>query len=329
MTTRFIVLLTILMGFILCAGWLSLTQLSTLALNTHTALKVLSGNTPHTAIGLVMTELRLPRFIGALLCGAALAGAGLIMQAITANPIASPSIFGITSGANLGFVLAVLNPLWPAWLPEQIAAIILAALCWFIVMRLGNVHKNTGSMIQLVLVGAAISTFCAAITKTLLIFFESTSHSLLSQMAGNLAGLRWPDIIPLMAILVPLLILTQCICNKLNLIRLGHQQAQNIGLNTNRWLLIFSSIVLVSVSTVISYCGQFAFVGLVVPHISRLFIGHDHRVSFPITCLLGATLIAWSDVLGRASNFPAETPAGAVIALIGAPIFLYLVRRKS
>ncbi|CAG9001000.1 MAG: Fe(3+) dicitrate transport system permease protein FecC [Candidatus Celerinatantimonas neptuna] len=313
-------------SLIILAGILSLTQFSPLSLNIQEAWHVISGQNIQNTVELVIRELRIPRFIAAILIGAALASAGTCMQAITGNPLASPSLFGITAGASLGLVLATILPIWPGWLYDQLISMITAACCWGIIMFLTHTGRQNNSL-KLILCGLTVTAFCSAITRVLLLFFESSSHSLLNQLTGNLAGLRAHDVFWLMKIIVPILIILLLISHRLDLLQLGREQAQNLGISFNYWQISLSLLVLVLVSTTVSLCGQFAFVGLLVPHLARFLTGHRHRFMLPVSMLIGANLVSWGDLLGRATNFPAETPAGAVLAIIGAPCLIYLVRR--
>lgn len=325
--TRYDVAITIgLCVLILIAGLLSLTQLSPLPLNMHAAWHVLSGQNAHTPVELVIRELRIPRFIAAIVIGSALASAGTCMQAITGNPLASPSLFGISAGASLGLVLATIVPIWPGWLYDQSLSIIMSACCWGLIMLFTHTGQYNNPL-KLILCGLTVSAFCSAITRVLLLFFESSSHSLLSQLAGNLAGLRSSDVLWLIKIIVPLLIGLMLVSHRLDILKLGREHAQNLGISFGYWQVALSLVVLILVSTSISLCGQFTFIGLLVPHLSRFLVGHRHRIMLPVAMLIGANLVSWGDLLSRAANFPAETPAGAVLAIIGAPCLLYLVRR--
>lgn len=323
--TKYHFSLLMVFGVLILIGGLSLILASPLHLTAVDGWHALSGHDSNLKT-LVVTELRLPRFIIAALAGIALTYAGAIMQAITANPIASPSLFGINSAANLGFVLATLFPILPENIPAQLAAIIAASVCWLFINYLARTGRCQ-SMLKLILIGTAISALCSAITRALLLFFESQNHALLSQMAGNLAGLRTAELYQMAWVIIPLVLITQGVSHQLNILRLGQRQAESLGLNVPCWNLGLSLIVLILVATVVSFCGQFAFIGLMIPHLARFWCGVDHRKMLPMAGLLGGLLLALADLLGRIAHFPAETPAGAITALIGAPAFLYWVRR--
>lgn len=322
---RFAYIIFILFMSILLAGWLANTQLSLIKINSQGLWHLLTTSHANDMGELVIEQLRLPRFIMALLVGSALACSGCTMQAITTNLLASPSLFGVNTGAALGLVIATLFAV-PVEFSDTLLSTIGAALCWSLVMLIGTI--GTTSQLRLIFAGVMVNTFCAALTKALLLFNESSSHSLLSQLAGSLAGVRWPVVQQAATIIIPLCLLLWTLSSRLNLFALGSTHTQLLGIATWQWQLIFSLITLILVATVVSRCGYFGFVGLMVPHLARRLVGYRHQLLLPCAMLLGASLVSWADLLARAVNFPTETPAGAVLALIGAPFFLYLVRRQ-
>ncbi|MFM2476889.1 FecCD family ABC transporter permease [Celerinatantimonas sp. MCCC 1A17872] len=323
--SRFGYIALFLMATILFSGWIATTQLSLISINSHELWQFLTTLHTHDMGELVIAQLLLPRFIMAILVGGALACSGCTMQALTANPLASPSLFGVNAGAALGLVIATLFAI-PMQFGDALLSIVGAAVCWTLVMLIGAVGRT--SQLRLILAGVMVSTFCGAFTKALLLFHESSSHSLLSQLAGSLAGIRWPVVQETAIIVIPLCILLWVLSPRLNLFALGRTQTQLLGIATWQWQFIFSLITLILVAVIVSRCGYFGFVGLMVPHLARRLVGHRHQVLLPTAMLLGASLVCWADLLARSVNFPTETPAGAVLALIGAPFFLYLVRRQ-
>lgn len=323
-SSRFIssaIILTLLLGLV---ALLSLISFSPLELSLHDLKPLFTETSDLPLHALVIEQLRLPRVAAGFLCGAALATAGTLMQATTANPLASPSLFGINAGAMLGLVIATALPLPANWPSDYLLSALSAACCWALVMG----FSGHGERLRLILTGIAVSTFCAALSRALLLFFDDSSQSLLSQMAGNLTGLRWPAVEQMALIILPLLVLSLFIAPRLNILALGNAQSHTLGLNTVHWRWGTSIIVLLLVCASVVEAGTFTFLGLLVPHLARLLVGHDYRRLLPIALLIGALLLGTADLLGRAVNFPAETPAGAILALIGAPFFVYLVRRQ-
>ncbi|CAG9296595.1 FecCD family ABC transporter permease [Celerinatantimonas diazotrophica] len=310
---------------IVLAGWLANTQLSLIRINSQELWQLLTTWHVHNMGELIIAQLRLPRFVMALIVGSALACSGCTMQAITTNPLASPSLFGVNAGAALGLVVATLFAI-PVQFGDTLLSMAGAALCWGLVMLIGAIGQ--ASQLRLILAGVMISTFCGALTKALLLFHESSSHSLLSQLAGSLAGVRWPVVQQTAVVVIPLCLLLWMLSSRLNLFALGSTHTQLLGIATWQWQFIFSLITLILVASIVSHCGYFGFVGLIVPHLARRLVGHRHQRLIPCAALLGASLVCWADLLSRAISFPTETPAGAVLALIGAPFFLYLVRRQ-
>ncbi|WP_024697379.1 iron-dicitrate ABC transporter permease FecC [Pseudomonas avellanae] len=314
-----------------CLGlfWVSLFALSSFSIRQIDAWNGLftqgreGGN-----IAYIVAQLRVPRALCAALVGACLGVAGALMQGITRNRLASPSLFGVTAGAALG--LALFSTGLVA-LPFAGGALLMTciggALAWITVFSLGGAWSPTTAQGRLVLAGVAVAALCAALTRLTVILVEAQAQSVLNWLAGSLANvgaeqlqLLWP------CTLIGLVLAIAC-APRLNLINLGEDAARSLGVRIGALRLLVFMVSLLLVGASVCAVGPIAFVGLIAPNIARQWLGNDYRWLVPISAGLGAAIVLASDLISRAVAFPVETPAGVVTALIGAPFFLFLARR--
>ncbi|MFA0998797.1 MULTISPECIES: iron-dicitrate ABC transporter permease FecC [Pseudomonas syringae group] len=314
-----------------CLGlfWVSLFALSSFSIRQIDAWNGLftqgreGGN-----IAYIVAQLRVPRALCAALVGACLGVAGALMQGITRNRLASPSLFGVTAGAALG--LALFSTGLVA-LPFAGGALLMTciggALAWITVFSLGGAWSPTTAQGRLVLAGVAVAALCAALTRLTVILVEAQAQSVLNWLAGSLANvgaeqlqLLWP------CTLIGLVLAIAC-APRLNLINLGEDAARSLGVRIGALRLLVFVVSLLLVGASVCAVGPIAFVGLIAPNIARQWLGNDYRWLVPISAGLGAAIVLASDLISRAVAFPVETPAGVVTALIGAPFFLFLARR--
>lgn len=273
-------------------------------------------------------EIRLPRVIACVLGGSSLAVAGALMQIMTRNPLASPSLLSVNSGAAVALVLV--DGLFP-FFQDSVFLIFFAALggglSWLLVMSIawrdGKVSKN-----RLILSGIAVSAFCAAITRTSLIMLEDRANGILRWLAGGVANVRWFELELLMIGIIPALIFTFWISPKLNLLSLSDESARALGLNLNKVRAGMSIATLFLVGTCVSVLGPISFLGLIAPHLARRMFSYDARVMLPCAAVLGGLLMVLADLLARYLAYPAEIPAGVVIAIVGAPFFIYYAKSR-
>lgn len=276
----------------------------------------------------LVVETRLPRILVAMMAGAVLAISGLLLQTMTRNPLASPSLLSINAGAGLGVILATVFLPVTSSLSLTTAAAIGGALSWSTVMWIsvqgGQLQKS-----RLILAGIAVSAFCAALGKASLILDDNQAAGVMNWLAGGVSNMSWQqvhDFWPLVAVaLLPLAWLTP----KLNMLRLSDETAASLGLSIRQLRLVINLIVLVWVGACVAITGPIAFIGLLVPHVATFWIGYDLRRVVPMCALLGALLFVAADLLARALAHPAELPAGAVLAIIGAPCFVLLAKYRS
>ena len=276
---------------------------------------------------LVVTKIRLPRLVLAIFAGGALGIVGAAFQGLLRNPLADPYIIGVSGGATLGGTISILLGIWPI----QAFAFAGAVVTIFIVERLatisGRMERET-----LLLSGVVFGT----LTSSLVILFMTIGGKSLDEMIYLIMG--WLGVIwdkkLLIGFIVSALIVTVCSfiiwmrSKELNILSSGEEEAISIGVDVERLkreIFILGSII---VGLVVSLCGAIGFIGLIVPHITRLILGPDHRVLIPGSAILGATLLVLSDMIARGIAVY-ELPVSVITALFGVPFFLYLLRRKN
>jgi len=274
----------------------------------------------------ILFNLRLPRILLALLVGAGLATAGVDMQGLFRNPMASPYVVGVSSGSSFGAALAML--IFPGIFSVPAGAFIFGVITTFLVYRIsfkrGKVATET-----LLLAGIAVGFFFSAITSLLMYTAASDIHRLVFWIMGgfwNSSWLRLLAIVPFVGFGVP------AICyfaRDLNIMQLGEESAIHLGVEVEqvkKILLIFASLITASC---VSVSGIIGFVGLIIPHITRLLVGPDHRVLIPATALVGGIFLLWCDTLARTVIAPVELPVGIITACFGAPFFIYLLIKSK
>lgn len=280
----------------------------------------------------IWLTIRLPRVLLALLVGAALALSGCVMQGQFRNPLADPGLLGISSGAALAVACWLVLPLSvPALLAlymPMLAAFIgsLAVMAViFILSRAGD-----GSLSRLLLVGIAINALSGALVGVLAWLSNDAQLRQLSLWGmGSLGQAEWPMLLVAASLIIPASIAVWRMATRLNLLQLGDEEAHYLGVNVRalQRLLLLCSAVLVAAAVAIS--GVIGFIGLVVPHLMRMWLGADHRGLIPGSLLAGAILLLIADTLARTVAAPAEMPVGLLTSLLGAPWFLWLIFRRE
>jgi len=273
---------------------------------------------------------RLPRVLGAALIGAALAVSGAVMQGLLRNPMADPGIIGVSAGAGFGAVSAIafgLTVQGPWFLPLFASVGSLAATG---VIFLLSIRRGDMGLFTLLLAGLAVGTFFAAGTSLVLTFASRDNVAQFIFWAmGNLSGIRWES---LGLVIVPIalgLALLLLFGRELNVLLLGEEEARSVGLNV--FAVRVGLLVLVSVTTASAVCisGPIGFIGLIVPHVLRLLLGPDHRLLLPASALGGACFLVACDLVARLALPSQEVNVGIVTALLGAPYFLFVLRRSE
>lgn len=274
----------------------------------------------------ILREIRLPREVAAIIVGAALAVSGAIMQGITRNPLADPSLLGLTSGANAA--LAITIALLPVtnYLGITIACFIGAAIGALMVFSLGAVKKGGFSPFRIVLAGAAVSAFLYAIADGVGIYFK-ISKDVSMWTAGGLIGTSWKQLAIISPFIGVGILIALLLSRQLTILSLNEEVAVGLGQKTVQIKIILFIAVILLAGASVAIVGNMAFVGLMVPHIVRAVVGTDYRYIIPMSIVVGGILMLIADTLGRTINIPYETPVAAIIAIMGLPFFLIIVRK--
>lgn len=277
---------------------------------------------------LIIRTVRLPRVLAGAVVGAALAVAGAIMQGLTRNPLASPGILGINAGASFAVVLAVLLLGSPPLSSYALFAFIGAAVAAVFVYALGSVGRGGATPLKLTLAGAVFAAFISSFTTAILIMDQNTLDQVRFWTAGSLAGREMPLLVQTAPYIFVGLLGALLLGRQITTLSLGDDVATGLGQNTG-WLKIVAAVMVVLLAGgAVALAGPIGFVGLVVPHVVRFLVGVDYRWILPYAALVGAVLVTLADIGARLVIRPQELPVGVMMALLGAPFFIYLARTK-
>lgn len=273
----------------------------------------------------VLREIRFPRVIAAFFVGSALAVAGAVMQGMTRNPLADPGLLGLTSGANMGLAAALAFLPVTSHLTIMAACFIGSSIAMIFVYSIGASNKQGMSPFKLVLAGAAVSLFLQAIADGIALL-TNLAKDVSMWTAGGLVGTTWSSLIIVPFIMIGLFI-ALALSRQVTIMSLNEEVAIGLGQNT-RWLkpVLLVTVVLLA-GAAVALIGNLAFVGLIIPHIVRRWVGSDYRRIIPMAILLGGAFMIFADFIGRIINAPFETPVVSLIAIIGLPFFLFLVKK--
>ena len=290
----------------------------------------LLGRGSETSVS-ILWKIRLPRTILIALTGAALGGSGATYQGLFRNPLADPFLIGVASGAGLGAVIAM-SVEWPYsfWglMAVPMAAFLAALLTVFIVYSLARVGQTVPST-NLVLAGVAFSSFATSLTSFLMLRSTGEVRRALGWLLGGASQSGWTAILAIAPYLIVGLGILLLSGHALNLLQFGDDQAQQLGLNVTRAKRILLTASSLATAAAVAFSGIIGFIGLIVPHIIRLWTGPDYKGLLPLSILGGATALILSDVLARILLAPQEIPVGIITALAGAPFFLWVLRRSK
>ena len=319
-----IIIILFFTGFTIFAMVASLT-LGSVDISFSTIVHTLLGNV-QTTDEMVIWNIRFPRNIVGALVGANLAVSGAILQAVMKNPLADPGIVGVSSGAGLaGVIMLIFMPeasilLTPvAFVGAMLSAAAVYALAW----------KNGIRPTRIILAGVAVSAFLGSGISALLVFYSDKVQGALLWMVGGLSARSWPQVETLFPYTILGLVFALAGCKALTILSLGDETARGLGVPVERVRFSMTAVAALLAAGAVSVAGLIGFVGLVVPHIVRLIIGTDYKYVIPGSAILGAGVLVFCDTLGRVAFSPIEIPAGIIMAFLGAPFFLYLLRRSS
>ncbi|WP_288228461.1 iron ABC transporter permease [uncultured Clostridium sp.] len=314
----------IVFAIIAVSGFFVSNSLGSMKIPIKEIFQVILNNT-EDARRQVIWNVRIPRTIVAALVGINLAVSGAILQGVMRNPLADPQIIGISSGAGLaGIIILILFPQHIQFVPiVAFIGAMVASISIYIIAWKDGIKPN-----RIILAGVAVSAFLGAGITGLMVFYADRVHGALMFMAGGLSARSWPQVKMILPYTILGLILAFLMREKLNILILGDDVARGLGLNVESTRLIATAIAALLAASAVSVVGLLGFVGLIVPHIVRLIVGTDYKYLIPGSVFLGSAVLMYSDTIARTIFSPIEIPVGVIMAAIGAPFFLYLLRRE-
>lgn len=279
----------------------------------------------------IIWNVRLPRVILGILVGASLSVAGVSFQGLLKNPMADPYILGVSSGAALGATVAIISQfeyVKYGFSSITFAAFIGAITAVFIVYNIGKIN-NKLSTNTLLLAGVAVGQFFTAIMSFLIVVNSNDMSKIIYWTMGSLSGKGWNPVktlsIPILLTIVVLIYYSK----ELNILLTGDETAKSMGVNVERTKEIILVLGTLLTSLVVSVSGIIGFVGLIIPHITRIIFGPDHRILLPCSAIVGAIFMIITDTISRTLISPVEIPVGIITAMFGGPFFIYLLRSKK
>ncbi|RIY31796.1 hypothetical protein CJP74_06395 [Psittacicella melopsittaci] len=278
--------------------------------------------------GIILYSVRLPRSVMCILAGMALSVAGLLLQTLVKNPIASPTILGINSGCILAMVLISTGAFEIlSRVNVTIGAAVGGVLAWLIVMTISYSPRGFNKN-KLILAGITVSLLLMSISRIIIIFNDDRALSILSWIAGSFDNTQWNSVVNNLVFSLPCVLIVILLSHKLNVLLLNDDSIKSLGLNLTTLKVVICVLALLLTASSVSIVGTIGFVGLLSPHIATYLVGVDNRKKIFASILVGGILTLASDTISRAIFYPAEIPAGLIVALIGAPYFLYIAIRK-
>jgi iron complex transport system permease protein len=275
---------------------------------------------------LMLQEIRIPREVAAIFVGAALAVSGAIMQGLTRNPLADPGLLGLTAGANAALAISVAFFPSTNYFTTMIACFIGAAAGTILVFGIGAMKKGGFSPLRIVLAGAAVSTFLYAVADGIGLYFK-ISKDVSLWTSGGLIGTSWNQLQVIVPFILSGIVVSLFFSRQLTILSLSEEVATGLGQNITRIKTILFIVIIMLAGASVALVGNMAFIGLMVPHIVRAMVGTDYRLILPMSAITGAIFMMLADTLGRTINAPYETPVVAIVALVGLPFFLIIVRK--
>lgn len=281
----------------------------------------------------IVRDVRLPRALAAALVGGFLAVSGAIMQGITRNPIAEPSVMGITQGATFTIAIAlVFQKVLPVFAPGSfmimIFAFLGASISGILVYFISSKSRGKVDPVKLALSGTALGTLLVSLATAIAMYFN-LSQQLSFWISGGLVSAKWEGVKLLIIAGGIGFLLAIIMAPRITILSLGEEVAIGLGQKTNLVRFISLLVVILMTGASVSVAGNIVFVGLIIPQIAKAIVGADYKYIIPSSLVLGSVLLVYSDVLSRMINPPYETPVGAITALIGVPMFIYLVRKET
>lgn len=315
------------------------TAVGPVAIPPNVIFKIILARLPLAAIEVdwpstfntILYQIRLPHTALMALTGMALGASGAAYQGLFRNPLADPYIIGVASGAGLAAVLTM-SLRWPSTtlglLTIPAAAFVGALITVGIVYMLARVGRTT-PITTLILAGVAVSTFTSALTSLIMLLSTDELYRAIAWLLGGSALGGWPSVLAALPYLLVGLAVLLFLGRPLNVLQFGDEQALQLGLNVEQYKLVIVAASSLVAATAVSFSGIIGFIGLVVPHLVRLLWGPDYRRLIPLATIVGGVVLLASDIVARTVLAPRELPVGIVTAVIGAPFFLWLLRRAK
>lgn len=285
---------------------------------------------PDATTAIIISQLRLPRVVAAMLVGCSLAVCGVVMQGLFRNPMASPEILGVSAGGSLGAVVAITSGLAAVSQLLMPVLTIAGALLATTLIYLLSSSRGTTSLLFIIIAGMAISALCGGLTSGLLLFarqYEVSQYVFWTM--GGLDGRTWQHVLFSAPVLLPGVLALIFFSRELNLFSLGEEGAHSLGVPVERVKRLLLALSAVITGVAISVSGPIGFVGLLVPHLLRMLVGPDHRRLIPASALGGSLFLVLCDLVGRSIAPPFEIRVGIITAVIGSPYLLSLLLRTQ
>lgn len=278
----------------------------------------------------IVVEYRLPRVVLGWLVGASLAAAGALFQGIFRNPMADPYVIGVSAGAGLGAAISILLglSLAPGVSATPVIAFAFALATVYVVYNIARVG-STAPPTTLLLSGIAVSIFLSSIIMFLEVVAGERLHAIVFWLMGGLWAASWSDVYATAPLFLAGLLVSMLYARDLNIMLFGEESASYLGVEVEHVRRVLVAAASLMTAAAVSVSGLIGFVGLIVPHMTRLAVGPDHRVLVPASALVGASLVMSCDAIARVAYAPGELPVGLITALAGAPFFIYLLKRKK
>ena len=298
-----------------------------LSISFRAVWQVIMNYDPSNTEHIVIATSRLARAVIALVVGMTFAVAGILVQALTRNPLAAPDLIGVNSGAIFFIVLAI------TWLNLQSLnhymwfAFLGAAISGLAVFFLSSIGRDGLTPIKIIIAGTALSALFISFTQGLLVIDEQSIQTVLFWIAGSIAGRDISLLLSVLPILLGALVLSMLIGKSMNIFSSGDDVAKSLGLNVGLLKIVMGILIIVLAGGSVAVVGSIGFVGLIVPHIAKRLVGTDYRWILPYGALIGSFLLLAADISARFIIIPQEVPIGVMTAIIGGPFFIYLAKK--
>ncbi|WP_425429454.1 FecCD family ABC transporter permease [Domibacillus antri] len=274
----------------------------------------------------IIREIRLPREIAALFVGAALAVSGAIMQGMTRNPLADPGLLGLSAGANAALAITIAFIPSANYFTTMAACFIGAAAGAMMVFGISAIKKGGFSPLRIVLAGAAVSAFLYAAAEGVGLYFK-ISKDVSMWTAGGMIGTTWGQLQVIVPFIATGIFISFILSRQITILSLNEEVAAGLGQKITQIKAILFIVTIILAGASVALAGNMAFIGLMIPHMVRVLVGTDYRYILPMSAITGATFMLFADTLGRTIHSPYETPVAAIVAMLGLPFFLIIVRK--